>query len=175
MSVWGISTSLNNKNKLDWSVVGFPLKIYSFEFRRNCCCYNLFCKHNYLQTLSKYIKYKYLSRQRLNNYPRWWKLSNPLDRFLVAGVSHRLFVRYSARSPWRWSSWADTAPAGRTTSSCTPCTAPPSSPRGSAAPEPPRRERWHGHRPPSHRRLAPGCVYCRRHRRGAKPVREAKS
>lgn len=59
-------------------MVGFLLKIYSFEFRRNCCCYNLFCKQNYLQTLSKYIKYKYLSRQRLNNYPRWWKLSNPL-------------------------------------------------------------------------------------------------
>lgn len=68
-------------------MVGFLLKIYSFEFRQNCCCYNLFCKQNYLQTLSKYIKYKYLSQQRLNNYPRWWKLSNPLDRFLVAGVS----------------------------------------------------------------------------------------
>lgn len=45
-------------------MVGFLLKIYSFEF---CCCYNLFCKQNYLQTLSKYIKYKYLSQQRLNN------------------------------------------------------------------------------------------------------------
>lgn len=82
-------------------------------------------------------------------------------------------TRYSAVSPWRCSSWADTAPAGRTTSSCTPWTEPRASPRGSASPERPGRERWRGHRPPSHPRLSPRRVcFRRRHRQGDKPVRK---
>lgn len=77
-----------------------------------------------------------------------WKASSQLA---LPGTHNSVF------SPWRWSSWADTAPAGRTTSSCTPWTEPPTSPRGSAAPERPSWQRRPGHRPPSPPRLSPGC------------------